>query len=162
MHHPLSEPRARFVTPWYSSWFQVKNSCIRWLPPLSLTRGILCTIFQRLVSKILMNPVFYYLRLLFFCSGHLGVSKKTYIELCTMVYNTKSGAQMPLGKSKLTDRQRDRTRHIRAHCAWAQTGSKLINRQYPAYIQKVVRNSPSCIWTGALKNLKDTYQHSLP
>ncbi len=52
------------------------------------------------------------------CLGQLTVSKKSYMELCTVAYNSKSdtvqnapkGAQMSSRRSRQTDRQTDRQR----------------------------------------------------
>ncbi len=65
--------------------------------PLVWFKGTLCIVFQSLVQKILVNPVFLgkktYMKFIF-CSGHLGVSKKTYVKLMWIVYNSKKWCTM--------------------------------------------------------------------
>ncbi len=76
MRHPLfvpCEPRARVVTP------------------LSLTGGILCTIFSYFSEVGLKNTCEPSFLLLSIANRLEAVSCDT-SELCTMVYNTKSGA----------------------------------------------------------------------
>ncbi len=72
------------------------ESRVHVVTPLSL---ILCSIFQRLVSKILVNPVF----LLLICSGHLVISKKcNFIQKALHLPDRHTDRQTDSGAHKLT------------------------------------------------------------